>query len=331
MGLEEIVIEYEKKHVSASQLRKFAWSKEEWRDYALRGIKPEQTQAMIEGVAFHSAMEQQLLTWQRTGELAEQDNNGRVVHAARCLIEALGGDLEGWAIEHSFEAPIEGTQVVDKFVGVADMLRADGPDVTIVDHKTIADESRALTRYQLPRDVQMMLYAALHTGPGGKARLVHNYVLRTGPHRCWQIEATVTYDQAQTFLRERVMPLVYSMDSEWVQHQEEKKEMETNKQLRVLLAGTWPQKAPEGWPTPTFLHDWLADEMDSVTEEQCRLWCAVNFAHGPALVLEKAHENGKFDLDKLPAVLFAPANDKLSELAVGHLAGSYDLVIGRTY
>ena len=107
--------------------------------------------------------------------------------------------------------------------------------------------------------------------------------------------------------------------------------METNKQLRVLLAGTWPQKAPEDWPTPTFLHDWLADEMDAVTEEQCRLWCAVNFAHGPALVLEKAHENGKFELDKLPPVLFAPSGDKLSELAVGHLAGSYDLVIGRTY
>jgi hypothetical protein len=317
-------MKYEPKQVSASQLRLFQRDVQAWRAKYLHGHREEPTAAMLAGKLFHAGME---------AGLKGEDVSGlspRIQHAVEATKAFIDcGDV--WEFEDHVEFDIEGTRVVTGGQGYIDAWTSDVPAkrATVVDHKTLASADKAKTEHELRQDIQMMLYAYVATAPGWTAELVHNYVLRNGPHRCWQVRTVVTYDEAQAYFDDNIMPLVHAIDDEWVQwfNRKEEEEVKDTEQTTFLFVGTWPTKW-EGEP-PVLLHDWLADEMDTVTEEQCRLWCAVDFSAGPGYVLDKARENGK--LDDPPPVLFLPYGDKLSELAAGHLSGTYDVVIGRVY
>lgn len=333
---------YEPKFCSASQIRGFAWDREEWRQRYLLGIRPPPTPAMEAGKKFHAEMETALraLAVDPALDVAPDGVGARIWGAARDTLQAFGPGLDRASFECAFYHPIEGTTVLTQFLGYLDVLHVTPRKARIWDHKTVADPNKAKTPHQLKQDIQMMLYAAVYSREGAEpVELVHNYVMRTGPHRQWSIRTEVTHEEAQDYLHERIMPLVREMDGLWMRWQDTQRKKAaraeratpaegTTDMLKTLFVGTWPTKVPEGHHVVR-LHDWLADEMDAVTDEQCRLWCSLNFAAGPGEVMEKAHASGKFD--DLPELLFVPAGDKLGELALAHLEGSYDLVVNRVY
>lgn len=317
---------YEQHSVSASQIRTYKHDPQRWRDVRLLGKEQPRTAAMIAGVKFHKEMETALVALSN-GKLPA-GVPPRVAHAARETASKM--PLRKCVFEAGFELPLHGYTCINKVRGFVDLGAEIDGCPHIWDHKTLGNPDRALTQNQLRLDLQMNLYAwhALQLSHGDTATLVHNYVMRSGPHRRWHTKVEVTREQVDAYFKEHIEPTIAKIDEEWKRWQDaQRKEKRVQDECRILFYGTWPTKLP-GKPA-VMLHDWLAEEMDAVTKEQERLWCAVDFNAGPGYVLDKAEAAGKFE--ELPERLYIPAGDKLGELAFSHLVGSYGMVVSRVY
>lgn len=143
--------------VSVSQIKRYkrcarAW----WYEYGPLKMRPPATKAAALGSAVHDILERYLLE----GTDPPDNKAGRV---ASCGLEHLR-DPSTLSIERSITLPLsENSTILCRI----DMMGTDPGAAYIGDHKTTSDFKWALTRAEIPTDVQLLTYAmaAYHEDP----------------------------------------------------------------------------------------------------------------------------------------------------------------------